>query len=138
MVRAEVLPSGAAAAASFSPLRPELVPPTPVFNAWPAAPNGSVTLAGRSQEVAEGAVMWDPPLNVTARFAVLPAVVTPAEVAAILALVRGTELEFDADPDTVDGMATHEIFVEDPQGLGVSGGLKRDSNPADLAGKVLT
>lgn len=46
-------------------------------------------------------------------FSVLPGVVTGDEVRALLKLLNGTSLPFDADPDTVDGMATHEIFVEE-------------------------
>ena len=115
-------------------LRPEELPEQPVFRAWQGESNRSIELGGRSQAVAEGEIRWERPLNATARFVVLPAVVRPHEVAAILALVNGTRLHFDADPDTVDGMATHEIFVEDRSGggLGTSGGLKGDSDPAEL------
>jgi hypothetical protein len=46
-------------------------------------------------------------------FAVLPGIVTAAEVEAILRIANATfGGEFDADPDSVDGMASHEIFLD--------------------------
>ena len=47
-----------------------------------------------------------------ANFSVLQGIVTPEEVAAILAVVEDPSLEFDEDVDSVDGQATHELYLE--------------------------
>lgn len=116
-------------------LTPERIPPTPVFDAWdevntsvPLGSGGVDSVATWEQPVARGEVKWKTPHNASSIFAVLPGVLKDEETDAILALVRDTELRFDEDPDTVDGMATHEIFVEDrTQELGSSGSLKQRS-----------
>lgn len=120
-------------AAAYQELTPESIPPASIFG---DLTNDTIELGGVRQEVAFGEVRWNPPINASSPFWVLPAVVRRDEVDAILSLLQGTELAFDADPDTVDGMATHEIFVEDrAAGLGASGGMKLDDQPAALAAR---
>ena len=49
-------------------------------------------------------------------FAVLPGIVSSSEVQAILELVNSTTAaKFDDDPDSVDGMASHEIFIDNDE-----------------------
>jgi len=120
-------------AAVYRALTPESILPAPIFRDFA---NDTIELGGVKQAVAFGEVLWKPPMNASSPFWVLPAVVRPDEVDSILALLKGTDLAFDTDPDTVDGMATHEIFVENrASGLGTDGGLKPDSNPAALAAR---
>ena len=94
------------------------------------------------QDVAEGAVIWPPPLEAQSRFAVLPGVAKAGEISSILSLLNEAEISmpFDADPDTVDGMTSHEIFVEndDLRAFELTGSrprdgsMKLDSQPAHL------
>ena len=82
-----------------------------------AAPARDVLALGDAP-VFEGALAW--PLATAAataaaplppaRFSVHRALATPAEVAALRALLASAEL--DADPDSVDSLATHEIYLE--------------------------
>ena len=82
--------------------------PPPPFPATPTYPL-------RSPLVTEGSLAWPPPAAGGARvapanFSVHPALLTRAEVAAILALV--SPLALDQDQDTVDSLATHEVYLE--------------------------
>lgn len=113
-------------------LRPSDIPPAPVFSSWES--NYTVDLpTGVSVAVAEGVL--NGPGGRPARFAVLPGVVQRDEVAAILELVNSsTTPTFDADPDSVDGLPTHEFFVEDVhKELHTNGQIKIDSDPRLLA-----
>ena len=62
-------------------------------------------------QVAEGSIKqgdgW------VSQLAVLPAVVKPQEVLGMMLLLTAPQhtVTFDSDPDTVDGMSTHEIFI---------------------------
>lgn len=92
------------------PLRPEDVKPTALYT---DLTNRSVALPGGTLlAVAEGHVSWPPPMDRTSRFDVLPAVVSADEVRSILRLINRTAAEgglaLDADPDSVDGMASRE------------------------------
>lgn len=102
-------------------LRPRNVPPMVPFADFTS------NTTWRGLHVAEGA-------ESNASFSVIDNLLEPHEVEAILALVNGSSAPtFDSDPDTVDGMPTHEMFVESPdlyeRG---AGGLKLDSDPAHL------
>jgi len=111
-------------------LRPSQVADMEVFDDY--INETTVTLPFGDQDVAEGSIEHKG-LNHTSHFEVLPSVVTQEEIASILALVDDEDLELDADPDTVDGMATHEIFVEssdlyERSQQGWMPGMKLDSN----------
>ena len=89
------------AGASFAgaALRPVDIPPMEPFADF----SSNTTWGEQKLPVAEGE-------EAGAHFAVIDKLVTAKEVAAILALVNGSRTPtFDADPDTVDGMPTHEV-----------------------------
>ena len=70
----------------------------------------------------------------SSRFYVLPALVSREEVQSILALVNGSDAPvLDADPDSVDGMTSHEIFVDNDE-LG-AGTLRHRPTAAPVPGK---
>lgn len=94
------------------PLTPNDVSRQTVFTAF--VRNGSVELPGGTQGVAHGEMRWPSSMGTVSHFDVLPGVVRPGEVAQILELVSASNeerLPFDTDPDSVDGMASHEMFV---------------------------
>ena len=96
-------------------LRPHHLPEIPNFDEWTS--NTSVPLVGGDQvvHVARGD-MAHLGVSGSSRFYVLPALVTREEVQSILALVNGSDAPvLDADPDSVDGMTSHEIFVDNDE-----------------------
>ena len=107
--------AGAAAAAAErterAPLRPSDVPALPLYTSFS---NSTVSLpGGGALTVAEGALVWPSSINATSHFAVLPGVVSADDVVTIRRLVDDATVDFDVDPDSVDGMTSHEIFVFD-------------------------
>ena len=96
-------------------LRPHHLPEIPNFEEWTS--NTSVPLVGGDQvvHVARGD-MAHLGVSRSSRFYVLPALVSREEVQSILALVNGSDAPvLDADPDSVDGMTSHEIFVDNDE-----------------------
>lgn len=84
--------------------------------------NETISLADQSwsSTVARGHLVWPhvrgsetPP----ATFTVLAPLVSQDEVAALLAIVRNTSIEFDEDSDSVDRMSTHEFYLESSGGI---------------------
>ena len=73
------------------------------------AANRSIRLGSWEGVLAEGTVQW-PGISSTASFAVLPALVSAPEVAALLAALPRED--FDVDADSVDAMATFEFYLE--------------------------
>ena len=79
---------------------------------------------------------WPAPIDRTSHLTVLPSLVTLAEVEAILRIIASHGVGFDADPDTVDGMATHEIWVQNGErGIASPGSLKGDADPQVVAAR---
>jgi hypothetical protein len=114
-------------------LRPHDLPEIPNFDEWTS--NTSVPLDGRHQtvHVARGD-MEHLGVSGSSRFYVLPALVTREEVQSILALVNGSDAPvLDADPDSVDGMTSHEIFVDNDELR--AGTLKHRPTAAPVPGK---
>jgi TPR repeat protein len=114
-------------------LRPDDVSDLGLYSDWSS--NTTVTLTtGARVRVAEGEIAHRG-VEGSSRFALLPQIVTRAEVAAILALANDSALEFDDDPDTVDGMSTHEMFHfnhELHRGDGGGESMKLDSTPGGM------
>ena len=126
-------------------LRPENLPSMPIFKDFVG--NTSVehpTLS--TQIVAKGEVRWPSALgNFVSNFDVLPGLMVPEEVRRVLELMNVSSgeadgvLEFDTDPDSVDGMVSHEMFVytatkfKDVEPVETKGG---DSNPAQREARV--
>lgn len=101
-------------------LRPSDLASLQIYNHWKR--NHTITLSNRVPlEVAEGAIKRsadsvDKKRARESRFAVLKGVVERSTVEAVLALVDSNgAAAFDEDPDTVDGMATYEMFINQPQ-----------------------
>jgi hypothetical protein len=109
-------------------LRPSDLPPPVLFSNWSGPENSTVILPynnGTAQVVATGFI-GQPGLVVDvdtdqfySSFVVLPEVVPRSTVAQVLHLLRGgsstpgsTAVPLDMDPDTVDGMTTQEIFLD--------------------------
>ena len=127
-MRATVAPSGAASA---SRLRPSDIPRMAVFHGW--TQNSTVELDGRRIPAAEGELRWPPPAAATVRLAILETVVTPAEVSKIRSLVA--DAEFDTDGDSVDGIASHEMFVFQKSGGKRNEAGQIDHDPAGFAAR---
>jgi hypothetical protein len=100
-------PSTATSAGQSTPRRRLVQPVTTRTLAIDA--NTTVVLPSGVHALAEGRVTYEPPVNATASFAVLPALVSAHEVASILSLAKAGGV--DADPDTVDAMPTFEMHV---------------------------
>eukprot|EP00939_MAST-03C_sp_MAST-3C-sp1_P004971 g4971.t1 len=100
-------------------LRPEDLPTEKVFEDWTNCEEGdatSIDLPGKlSQDLKIGSIQQTGNMSKDMRsnFAVLPGIVSEDETRSILALLKGVGL--DQDPDTVDGMATEEIFVDNQE-----------------------
>ena len=127
-MRATVAPSGAASA---SRLRPSDIPRMAVFHGW--TQNSTVELDGRQIPAAEGELRWPPPAAATVRLGILETVVTPAEVSEIRSLVA--DAEFDTDGDSVDGIASHEMFVFQKSGGKRNEAGQIDHDPAGFAAR---
>ena len=69
--------------------------------------NSTREVQGRTQAIAEGRVQWGF-IDRAASFVVLPSVLTSGEASSIMELLDG--VEFDHDPDSVDGEPTHEFW----------------------------
>jgi TPR repeat protein len=105
-------------------LRPSDLPSPEIFMGYDKDEKGNVItnlvdLPGKSsQPVRTGQVTQINPVNaiahkVTSEVAVLPQLVDAVSVQALLKLLRAYQ-SFDQDPDTADGMATYEMYVDSP------------------------
>ena len=128
-------------------LRPADVPPVPIFDSFinvtidlplPTTGHGAIHNSVQRKRdpvrlnVSEAAIQWPLPLNVTSRFEVLPGLATAEEVSAILDVLMGSDIAWDEEPDSVDGMTSHEIFIHSADGVGERGSKMRDSDPVTL------
>jgi TPR repeat protein len=97
------------------PLPASTPPPKPhraTFN-LSAALSSSIFLSGYPHAILDAHLTWpDLPAAPPASFSILPALVAPAEVASLLALLRPHAGHLDEDADSVDGLATREIYLE--------------------------
>ena len=108
-----VLGAAACSAQIAGQLRPHDLPEIANYGEWTS--NTSVLVGGRQFRVARGD-MAHLGVSGSSSFYVLPALVTREEVHSILSLVNGSDAPvFDADPDSVDGMVSHEIFVDNDE-----------------------
>ena len=104
-------------------LRPRDIPPDPIFSNWTSVDvfeyaHGYGGPAGTTQRVSHGLVQQNGKNPANSHFNVLHSVVFEEEAIAILNALhsnssrRETVVPLDDDPDTVDGMTTHEIFLD--------------------------
>ena len=112
-------------------LRPTDLPGDSVFKDYRR--NHTVSLKMGNVKVAEGVIDWEQMKGVQSNFAILPGVMRPEEARAILSLMNKSdaELPFDADPDSVDGFASHEMFIDDADGLKGNNG-KLNAHPSRI------
>ena len=88
-------------------LTPDDLEDIPIFNEWETT---STQLPDNTKiNVLEGTI---PHMGCTgsSSFAILPSIVSKDEVSSILELVK--QMEFKTDPDSVDGMCTHEMYID--------------------------
>ena len=80
-------------------------------------PNTSLSIGPWESGLAQGTLVW-PGLaqESAASFYVVSNLLEASEVRKMLVILRDSGLEFDADPDSVDGMATHEFYLESSGG----------------------
>jgi len=110
------------------PLRPEDLPDPVLFKEWQGTKNETLyDLPGRpdGQTVARGAIQQTTS-SVTSKFSILPAVIPPDKVSQILKIIHGsstslswdpehgpeTAVPLDTEPDSVDGMTSQDIFLD--------------------------
>jgi hypothetical protein len=100
-----------AAATTTPPLDLSAPPPPRAFPTFTSYSNASGAAGEWAGVVAEGALTWpNLPAAAPAAFAVLPALLSPPEVAALLRAVRDEPL--DTDADSVDALPTHELYLD--------------------------
>lgn len=93
------------------------------------SPNETVHYGSWTSTLAAASLVWpglSPGSTAPASFFVLSPLITPAEAGDIRRIVEA--LEFDFDPDSVDGMATHEFYLE---ASGGTDSLKRINGKPD-------
>ena len=78
-----------------------------IFTSWKR--HRTTNLRGVELAYSEGEVAWRPPIEVVSNLTLLPAIIGKAEISQMIALVDG--LDLDTDPDSVDGMPSHEIML---------------------------
>ena len=86
-----------------------------MLHPWTNTTHSSVMLGGREQPVANSWLEWQVPHQhseemLRADFSILSGLISAEEAHAMTSLL--TELEFDSDADTVDGMTSHEFYLE--------------------------
>jgi hypothetical protein len=106
---------------SRQPLRPRDLPTFPNFSNW-SSPEQFVYKHGygrQGQLVSHGAIRQTGSSSSFSEFHLLHKVVEEGEAIAILALLHGhktrrqkTAVPLDDDPDSVDGMTAHELFLD--------------------------
>jgi TPR repeat protein len=89
-------------------LTPDDLKDIPVFNEW-EAPTETQLPDNTKIKVLEGTIPHTG-CNGSSSFAMLPSIVSKDEVSSILGLVK--QMEFKTDPDSVDGMCTHEMYID--------------------------
>ena len=133
-------------------LRPADVSPVPLYDGPLHNTTMPISASGQEVFVSTGAMQWPAHLGLTSSaFHVLPSLVTEAEVREIRSLVEGVDrhsksagaggatssreqVSFDTDPDSVDGMASHELFVVHGAG-GASATKGGDADPQQRAAR---
>jgi hypothetical protein len=120
-------------------LKPSDLPPPQLFCDWSNATVALHATSGDGHEaitvkVATGSILQPGRDKYYSTFTLLPSVIPRDTVASVLDLLRGplpgsTSLPLDEDPDSVDGMPTQEIFL-DNEGLRRGGFSK--GQPEDL------
>jgi hypothetical protein len=104
---------------------------------WSA--NRTLAVGDRALSAATGTLEWPRAgdREVTATFTLLPSLVAADEVSDLLTTIgRHSAVAFDADEDSVDGMATHELYLERHGSIDAglaANRLKPDADPAVLA-----
>jgi hypothetical protein len=96
-------------------LPPTSPPPKPRRETFDLASASSTTLYhdNRFVHIIDASLTWpNLPSAPAASFSVLPGLASPSEVSALLSLLRPHAGRLDEDADSVDGLATQEIYLE--------------------------
>ena len=127
-------------------LRPKDFPLDTIFTNWTETDYVDLPY-GYEQRVSHGGIQQNGADPTYSNFSVLHEVVSEEEAIEILALMRGenggihrnrrgskpvTAVPLDADPDTVDGMPTHEMFLDN---IELRKGNPSKANPNDYSGR---
>ena len=123
----------------WTKLKPSDLPPPYLFSDWS---NTTVNIVDDDDDVttikvATGSIAQPGTDKYYSTFDMLPGIIPRETIAAVLDLLRGqkgdgsTSLPLDEDPDTVDGMPTQEIFL-DNDGLR-SGESSKGGQPEDMS-----
>jgi hypothetical protein len=91
-------------------------PPSPrAFTPYrfPLNANKTISIGNLSYETAEGSLTWPKYPNINPSFAVIKSLLSSHEIFQIMNLLKeDPDLAFDEDPDSVDDLATHEIYLQ--------------------------
>jgi hypothetical protein len=97
----------AALAESSSPPPPRTFTPY-IFS---ANANKTVSIGSFIFESSEGSLTWPKYPNINPSFVVIQSLLSSQEISHIMELLEG-DLDLDEDPDSVDNLATHEIYLQ--------------------------
>lgn len=101
------------------PLKPSDVDNIPIFQDWSSVQNTPLS-SGYVAQTQLGSIVQDGYIVETdksrkqykSHFAKMVQIIKPDETASILASIKS--VPFDTDPDSVDGMCTHELYIDSP------------------------
>jgi hypothetical protein len=93
---------------------PHSPPPPRAFSTYlfPEKKNTTVLLGDNSFGLALGQLSWPQVHSSNSSFAVVQSILSSDEISSILKLVQDPSLLYDEDPDSVDELATHEIYIQ--------------------------
>ena len=88
-------------------LSPDDIPDIPIYDDFKSC--DEISLKNNKIKVLEGVIDYVS-CNGSSKFAKLPSIVSRDEVQSILDMVKN--MKFNTDPDSVDGMSTHEMYID--------------------------
>lgn len=100
----------------MSSLKPSDLSDIPLFDEWSSIQETTLS-NGNVVNVQNGSITQEGHLkdgtNYKSYFSKMLKVVTPRETSAILSSIKS--IPFDTDPDSVDGMCSHELYIDNPE-----------------------
>jgi hypothetical protein len=98
---------------------PHSPPPPRAFSTYlfPENENTTVHFGGNSYGLALGQLSWPNIQTNNSSFAVLQSLLSSDEISSLLRLVQDPSIQYDEDPDSVDELATHEIYLQRNGGI---------------------
>ncbi len=98
-------------------VRADVIEPPVQMGLYQLMNNETISLGSWTGTVSKAKLTWPRLNSAPASFNVLSSLLTPEEVQSIMNLVADPHVDFDEDEDTVDGMATHEIYLQRSGGI---------------------